>query len=192
MTSLITQAFNNLFTITNNPNDFIPYKYFIHQLNGWNTIEIDKLLNEVGVKKTSIQYNNTDNYYINLVNEGKYLVATYNPYRQNFIEKYTDKPSFKISTVSGIIEKTESDNAPKDTSDVGQLKNMIELLMKRIDTLEETVEDLQNEIISIKENKIVDEEEPIPEEKSSSKKNVKVTKKTKILDVGSITNDTDE
>lgn len=101
---LLTQ-FNNLYTITNNPDDVIPYKYFTNSFNGVQHHKLDILLDNINLVKSSVNYNNIDNIIINKINNKQYLINNNNPYQKQFIDNYNLKDKFKLLSIMGIIEK---------------------------------------------------------------------------------------
>ena len=57
----IQNQFNNLYIITNNPDDVIPYKYFTNSFNGIPNKDKFKLLSVMGVKEKKIIINEVIN-----------------------------------------------------------------------------------------------------------------------------------
>ena len=161
----LKNEFENIFTITHNPLDIIPYKYFTNSFNGSSIAHIEALLMSLGLTKKLVQYNNIENYYINKVKEGNYLININNTYRNTFIETYTDKDKFKIYGLTGIKENTILKNNTKTNhklepipfkNDIKEPYNKIELLLNSIQSLKnnlvqtmEQIETIENQIVSL-------------------------------------------
>lgn len=161
----LKNEFENIFTITHNPLDIIPYKYFTNSFNGSSIAHIEALLMSLGLTKKLVQYNNIENYYINKVKEGNYLININNTYRNTFIETYTDKDKFKIYGLTGIKENTILKNNTKTNhklepipfkNDIKEPYNKIELLLNSIQSLKnnlvqtmEQIETIEHQIVSL-------------------------------------------
>jgi predicted component of type VI protein secretion system len=88
----------------------IPFKYFAYSFNGVPHYRLDALLDSLKLTKSSTFYSNSNNTLTSLINEGKYLMNQYNPYRNKFIDKYksADK-KFKLLSITGIKERSPDD-----------------------------------------------------------------------------------
>jgi len=105
MDTRILNQFNNLYIITNNPDDVIPYKYFTNSFNGIPHNKIDLMLENLNIYKSSVNYNNIDNIIITSINKSEYLLNKNNVYYRQFIENYSNKDKFKLLSVMGVKEK---------------------------------------------------------------------------------------
>jgi hypothetical protein len=105
MDNRLLNQFNNLYTITNNPSDVIPYKYFTNSFNGMQLHKIDILLDKINLYKSTVTYINNDNSIIKRITNKQYLLNNNNPYYKQFIDNYNNKEKFKLISIIGIIEK---------------------------------------------------------------------------------------
>ena len=164
MDNRLLNQFNNLYTITNNPDDVIPYKYFTNSFNGVQLHKIDILLENINIFKSSVKYNNIDNIIINRINNKLYLTNTNNPYHKQFIDNYNNKDKFKLLSIMGIVEKNNyklsyndtshnntiiQTNDPHDIIDniITQLQNTITQSQNTITQSQNTITQSQNNII---------------------------------------------
>lgn len=165
MDNRLLNQFNNLYTITNNPNDVIPYKYFTNSFNGIQLHKIDMLLEKINLYKTTINYINTQNSIINRIINKQYLLNNNNPYYKQFIDNYNNKEKFKIISIVGIIEKNNqtsfniihnssqnSHNSHKNDNII-LIDNIINQLQNNISLLQT----LKNNINNINDNSIITE-----------------------------------
>ena len=81
----------DLYSITNNPNDVIPYKYFTNSFNGMQLHKIDILLEKINLYKSTVNYINNDNIIIKRITNKQYLLNNNNPYYKQFIDNYNNE-----------------------------------------------------------------------------------------------------
>jgi hypothetical protein len=144
----IQNQFNNLYTITNNPDDVIPYKYFTNSFNGIPHNKIDMLLDNLNIYKSSVNYNNIDNMIINAINSNEYLLNKNNVYNRQFIENYSNKDKFKLLSVMGVKEKNIniSEVINKDlVSNIVRPLESIDIIINQLRSVISSLERLKNE-----------------------------------------------
>jgi len=120
MDNRLLNQFNNLYTITNNPNDVIPYKYFTNSFNGMQLHKIDILLEKINLYKSTVTYINNDNIIINRITNKQYLLNNNNPYFKQFIDNYNNKDKFKLISIVGIIENNSQPNSNNNINNSSQ------------------------------------------------------------------------
>ena len=153
---LLTQ-FNNLYTITNNPSDFIPYKYFTNSFNGIQLHKIDILLEKINLYKSTVNYINNDNLIINRIMNKQYLLNNNNPYYKQFLDNYNNKDKFKLISVVGIIEKNTQTNSNinNNSSQNTQSNDQLTIIDEIINHLQNNIsllQTLKNNIINQNQN----------------------------------------
>ena len=158
MDNRLLNQFNNLYIITNNPNDVIPYKYFTNSFNGMQLHKIDILLEKINLYKSTVTYINNDNIIISRISNKQYLLNSNNPYYKQFIDNYNNKDKFKLISIVGIIEKNSQlnsniniNNSSQNTQNNDQITiidNIINQLQNNISLLQT----LKNNINNLNDN----------------------------------------
>ena len=158
MDNRLLNQFNNLYSITNNPNDVIPYKYFTNSFNGMQLHKIDILLEKINLYKSTVNYINNDNIIIKRITNKQYLLNNNNPYYKQFIDNYNNKDKFKLISIVGIIEKNSLlnsniniNNSSQNTQNNDQvtiIDNIINQLQNNISLLQT----LKNNICNTNDN----------------------------------------
>jgi len=143
MDARILNQFNNLYIITNNPDDVIPYKYFTNSFNGIPHNKIDILLDNLNIYKSSVNYNNIDNIIISCIGNGEYLLNKNNGYHKQFVENYSNKDKFKLLSVMGVKEKGIVNSQSIINKDV------LSTIDKPFDGIDVIINQLRNIIISL-------------------------------------------
>lgn len=133
MDNRITNQFNSMYIITNNPDDVIPYKYFTNSFNGIPHNTIENLLNTLNILKSSVYYNNLDNSIINKINKHEYLINTNNSYYKQFLDNYNKKDRFKVLSIMGIKEKKIHNNYINNNNN--NLKNNYNDILETINNI---------------------------------------------------------
>ena len=158
MDNRLLNQFNNLYSITNNPNDVIPYKYFTNSFNGMQLHKIDILLEKINLYKSTVNYINNDNIIIKRITNKQYLLNNNNPYYKQFIDNYNNKDKYKLISIVGIIEKNSLlnsniniNNSSQNTQNNDQvtiIDNIINQLQNNISLLQT----LKNNICNTNDN----------------------------------------
>jgi chaperone required for assembly of F1-ATPase len=144
MDNRLLNQFNNLYTITNNPSDVIPYKYFTNSFNGIQLHKIDMLLEKINLYKSTVNYINNDNIIINRIITKQYLLNNNNSYHKQFIDNYTNKDKFKLISIVGIIEKNSQTNIHININNNSSQNNTTP--NEQINIIDNIINQLQNNI----------------------------------------------
>jgi chaperone required for assembly of F1-ATPase len=163
MDNRLLNQFNNLYTITNNPSDVIPYKYFTNSFNGIQLHKIDILLEKLNLYKSTVNYINTDNNIINRVINNQYLLNKNNTYHKQFIDNYNNKDKFKLISIVGIIEKINNTNINTNINNNSSQNNTT--TNEQIIIIDNIINQMQNNIILLQtlKNNINNENDNISE-----------------------------
>ena len=132
MDNRLLNQFNNLYIITNNPNDVIPYKYFTNSFNGIQLHKIDILLEKINLYKSTVTYINNDNIIINRISNKQYLLNN-------------NKDKFKLISIVGIIEKNSQTNIHININNNSSQNNTTP--NEQITIIDNIINQLQNNII---------------------------------------------
>ena len=158
MDNRLLNQFNNLYTITNNPSDVIPYKYFTNSFNGMQLHKIDILLDKINLYKSTVTYINNDNSIIKRITNKQYLLNNNNPYYKQFIDNYNNKEKFKLISIIGIIEKNTQpiynnniNNSSQNTQSNDQL-TIIDEIINHLQNNISLLQTLKNNIINQNQN----------------------------------------
>lgn len=143
MDNRLLNQFNTLYTITNNPNDVIPYKYFTNSFNGIQLHRIDILLEKINLFKSTVNYINNDNIIINRIHNKQYLLNNNNPYYKQFIDNYNNKEKFKLISIVGIIENIQNNSNYNNLSQNSHSNEQINIIDEIINQLQNNITLLQ-------------------------------------------------
>lgn len=143
MDNRLLNQFNTLYTITNNPNDVIPYKYFTNSFNGIQLHRIDILLEKINLFKSTVNYINNDNIIINRIHNKQYLLNNNNPYYKQFIDNYNNKEKFKLISIVGIIENIQNNSNYNNLSQNSHSNEQINIIDEIINQLQNNINLLQ-------------------------------------------------
>jgi chaperone required for assembly of F1-ATPase len=155
MDNRLLNQFNKLYTITNNPHDVIPYKYFTNSFNGVPLHKIDILLEKINLYKSTVNYINSDNIIINRILSKQYLLNNNNTYYKQFIDNYNNKEKFKLISIVGIIENNTNNsnfnNSSQNTNSNEQI-NIIDEIINQMKNNINLLQTLKNNITNINDN----------------------------------------
>jgi chaperone required for assembly of F1-ATPase len=158
MDNRLLNQFNKLYTITNNPHDVIPYKYFTNSFNGVPLHKIDILLEKINLYKSTVNYINSDNIIINRILSKQYLLNNNNTYYKQFIDNYNNKEKFKLISIVGIIENNTNNsnfnNSSQNTNSNEQI-NIIDEIINQMKNNINLLQTLKNNITNINDNKSI-------------------------------------
>lgn len=155
MDNRLLNQFNKLYTITNNPHDVIPYKYFTNSFNGIPLHKIDILLEKINLYKSTVNYINSDNIIINRILSKQYLLNNNNTYYKQFIDNYNNKDKFKLISIVGIIENMTNNSNFNNSSQNTNCNDQINIIDEIINQMKNNInllQTLKNNITNINDN----------------------------------------